>query len=426
MLDLKAIREDKDTVIRRLSARNKDYTEEIEKIIALDEKRREIISEVERLKNYRNTESKKIGDMKKSGLDAGPLMEMVKEAGENIKRLDDGLLQIEQERNRIMLDIPNLPHPDVVSGKDEEDNIEIRKWGAPKSLGFKALDHMELTENTLGIDLERGVKLSQARFNVKKGEIAAMERALIDLMLTIHTVENGYTEYSVPFMVNRESMTGTGQLPKFEEDLYKLEGEDLFLIPTAEVPLTNLYSGEIIPVADLPLKAAAHTPCFRKEKFSHGKDVRGIIRQHQFHKVELVKFVRPEQSYDELQSLVADVEKVLQRLDIPYRVVMLSTGDLSFSSAMTYDIEAWMPAQEKYREVSSCSNFEAFQARRANIKYRDEDNRKEYVHTLNGSGLAVGRVLIAVLENYQCPDGSVDVPEALRPFMGGKDKILVR
>jgi seryl-tRNA synthetase len=344
----------------------------------------------------------------------------MREVSQQIKGLDDELRGIEEEFDLFLLTVPNIPHASVPVGRSESDNVEIRSHGEKPSFDFEAKPHWEIGESLGILDFERGAKITGARFTLYRGMGARLERALINFMLDLHTEQHGYLEMLPPFMVNRESMTGTGQLPKFEDDLFRLEGLDYYLIPTAEVPVTNIHRGEILRSAELPLRYTAYTPCFRKEAGSYGKDTRGLIRQHQFNKVELVKFARPEQSYSELELLLDNAEEVLRRLGLHYRVVELCTGDLGFSAAKTYDIEVWLPGQEAYREISSCSNFEDFQARRAGIRFRDEEKAKpEFVHTLNGSGLAVGRTLVAILENYQSADGSVRIPEVLRPYVGG-------
>ena len=426
MLDIRRIVKEPSDVVEGLKRKNQDFNHEITRLIDLDRERRDAITATEELKRERNEASKKIGQLKKEGKETEPVMNQISGIGETIKEKDALIARVEEEMNSMLLSLPNIPHPSVPDGAGEEENVVVRTWGEIPKFDFPVLDHVTLGEHGNALDLERGVKVSQARFHYKKDELALLERALINFMLDMHTRQHGYVEYSVPFLVNREAMTGTGQLPKFEDDLYRLEEDDLFLIPTAEVPLTNLFAREILPPDSLPAKVTSHTPCFRREKFSHGKDVRGILRQHQFHKVELVNFVRPEESYQALEILVRDAAQVLEALKIPYRVLLLCTGDMSFSSAKTYDIEAWIPSQERYREVSSCTNFEDFQARRAGIRYKNESGKNEFVHTLNGSALAVGRLLIAVMENYQNADGSVSIPEALQPYMNGKTTILKR
>ncbi|MBE6031106.1 MAG: serine--tRNA ligase [Firmicutes bacterium] len=418
MLDIKRIREDYEGVKAAVERRLKgDFG--IENVKIFDEKRREILAEVEVLKNQQNQASKQIPVMKKEGKDTTELMAEMKELSDKIKALDAELSEVEANLQNALLNVPNTPNPDVQVGEDDTTNVEIRKWGTPREFDFENKAHWDVGTDLGILDFERAAKISGARFTVYKGLGAKLERAVINFMLNLHTGEHGFTEILPPFMVNRAAMTGTGQLPKFEEDMFYIPQKDFFLVPTAEVPVTNLLSNEILNEADLPVYYTAYTPCFRAEAGSAGRDTRGLIRQHQFNKVELVKFVKPETSYDELESLTAAAEKVLQLLEIPYRVVRLSTGDLGFSSAMTYDIEVWMPSYGRYVEISSCSNFESYQARRANIRFRPEEKGKpEFVHTLNGSGLAVGRTVAAILENYQNADGSVTIPEVLRPFMG--------
>lgn len=419
MLDIKRIREDFDGVKAAVERRCKgDFG--IDKVKELDSKRREILAEVEALKNKQNVTSREVPKLKKEGKDTTALFAEMKELSNKIKELDAEVSEVEEELKSTLLGIPNTPNPDVQIGEDDNDNALLRKVGTPTEFDFDEVKaHWDIGEGLDILDFERASKLSGARFTVYKGLGARLERAVINFMLDLHTEEQGYTEILPPFMVGREAMTGTGQLPKFEEDMFHVPAKDMFLIPTAEVPVTNLRAQEIIPFEELPVYYTAYTPCFRKEAGSAGRDTRGLIRQHQFNKVEMVKFVAPETSYDELEKLTNDAEEVLKRLGLPYRVVRLSTGDLGFSSAMTLDIEVWMPSYNRYVEISSCSNFEDFQARRANIRFkRDKDTKPEFVHTLNGSGLAVGRTVAAILENYQQEDGSVVVPEALRPYVG--------
>ena len=419
MLDIKRIREDFDGVKAAVERRCKgDFG--IDKVKELDSKRREILAEVEALKNKQNVTSREVPKLKKEGKDTTALFAEMKELSNKIKELDAEVGEVEEELRSTLLGIPNTPNPDVQIGEDDTDNVELRKVGTPTEFDFDEVKaHWDIGEALDILDFERASKLSGARFTVYKGLGARLERAVINFMLDLHTEEQGYTEILPPFMVGREAMTGTGQLPKFEEDMFHVPAKDMFLIPTAEVPVTNLRAQEILSFDELPVYYTAYTPCFRKEAGSAGRDTRGLIRQHQFNKVEMVKFVAPETSYDELEKLTNDAEEVLKRLEIPYRVVRLSTGDLGFSSAMTLDIEVWMPSYGRYVEISSCSNFEDFQARRANIRFkRDKDTKPEFVHTLNGSGLAVGRTVAAILENYQQADGSVVVPEALRKYMG--------
>lgn len=418
MLDIKRLREDFDNVKAAVERRGKgDFG--IDNVMVFDEKRRSILAEVEQMKNLQKIESKKIPQMKKNGEDTTALMEEMKELSDKIKVLDEQVSEAEANLKDALLNVPNTPHPTVPDGKDDQDNVELRKWGEPTSFDFEPKAHWDIGEDLDILDFERAAKLSGTRFTVYKGLGARLERSVINFMLNLHTEEHGFTEILPPFMVGRAAMTGTGQLPKFEDDMFHVPAKDHFLIPTAEVPVTNLRAGEILDGADLPIYYTAYTPCFRKEAGSAGRDTRGLIRQHQFNKVELVKFANPDNSYDELESLTHAAEEVLQILNIPYRVVKLSAGDLGFSSAMTYDIEVWMPSYGRYVEISSCSNFEDYQARRANIRFRREPKGKaEFVHTLNGSGLAVGRTVAAILENYQQADGSVKVPEALVKYMG--------
>ena len=418
MLDIKRIREDFDGVKKAVESRLKgDFG--IDDVREYDLKRREILSTVEQMKNEQKVKSKQIPVMKKEGKDTTELMAEMKALSEKIKELDSEVSEVEAKLHEALLNVPNTPYKDVQIGEDDSDNVELRKWGEPTTFDFESKAHWDIGEDLDILDFERAAKIAGARFTVYKGLGARLERSVINFMLNLHTEEHGFTEILPPFMVNRMAMTGTGQLPKFEEDMFYIPQKDFFLIPTAEVPVTNLYDNEILSADQLPIYHTAYTPCFRAEAGSAGRDTRGLIRQHQFQKVELVKFVKPETSYDELESLTAAAEEVLKRLEIPYRVVRLSTGDLGFSSAMTYDIEVWMPSYGRYVEISSCSNFENFQARRANIRFRPEEKGKpEFVHTLNGSGLAVGRTVAAILENYQQEDGSVVVPEVLRPYMG--------
>ena len=423
MLDIKRIRDSFDEVKAGVEKRGKgDFG--LEKVRELDVKRRQILAEVEALKNKQNTASRQVPKLKKAGEDTTALFAEMKQLSARIKELDGEVGAVEEELRSILLGVPNTPYKDVQIGADDSANVELRKWGTPREFGFEAKAHWDIGEALDILDFERAGKISGTRFTVYKGLGAKLERAVINFMLDLHTEEQGYTEILPPFMVNREAMTGTGQLPKFEDDMFYLPAKDFFLIPTAEVPVTNLRSKEIIPFEELPVYYTAYTPCFRKEAGSAGRDTRGLIRQHQFNKVEMVKFVAPETSYDELEKLTDNAEEVLRRLDIPFRVVRLSSGDLGFSSAMTYDVEVWMPSYGRYVEISSCSNFEDFQARRANIRFkRDKDTKPEFVHTLNGSGLAVGRTVAAILENYQQEDGSVVIPDALRPYMGGREVI---
>ncbi len=422
MLDLRFIREHPDLVREKLARRGGEYP--LEQLLELDQLRRKLIQDVENLRHERKKASEAIGELKRKGKDITAETTRVKELGERLKSLEKELQEIEAQVKTLLLEIPNLPHDSVPLGADEKDNQVVKRWGDMPSFDFTPRPHWEIGEELGIFDFVRAAKITGSRFVVYRGAGAMLERALITFMLDLHTRAHGYREVLPPFIVNEASMIGTGQLPKFKEDLFKLEDWDYYLIPTAEVPVTNLHRSEIVPEKALPLYYVAYTPCFRAEAGSHGRDVRGIIRQHQFNKVELVKFVPPENSYEELESLLLDTEEVLQKLGLPYRVVVLCTGDLGFSAAKTYDIEVWAPGQERFVEISSCSNFEDYQARRANIRYRPQGGQKpRFVHTLNGSGLAVGRTLMAILENYQQKDGTVVVPEVLRPYMGGLEVI---
>jgi seryl-tRNA synthetase len=417
MLDRKFIRENIEKVEQSL--KNRQMESPLDRFQELEEKRRDILYENEQLRHKRNINSDKIGELKREGKDASHIIEEMKEVSDKIKEYDEELDKVETELDDILLRIPNIPNESVPVGVDEEDNRELRKWGEPREFDFEYKAHWELGEDLDILDFERGGKVTGARFTFMKKAGARLERSLINFMLDLHTQEHDYSEVFPPFIANAESMTGTGQLPKFEKDMFKLNGLPYYLIPTAEVPVTNMYRDEILQKEELPIYHTAYSACFRAEAGAHGRDTRGIIRQHQFNKVEMVKFVEPETSYDELERITSDAEEVLQKLELPYRVVALCTGDLTFSSAKTYDLEVWMPAYDTYREISSCSNFEDFQARRAGIRYRPQPKAKaEYVHTLNGSGLAIGRTVAAILENYQNEDGSVTVPEVLRPYMG--------
>jgi len=403
---------------------NRQSDLELQPILELDEKRRRILVDVEEKKHQRNVASEEISRLKKEKKDASGLVEQMKQLGVEIKALDQQLAEVEQNFRDFLLIIPNVPDESVPVGRDEKDNFEVRTWGEKPVFDFEPKPHWEIGERLGILDFERGAKITGARFTLYWGAAAALERALISFMLDVHTKSHGYTEVLPPFMVNSNSMRGTGQLPKFKEDLFKLEGWDYWLVPTAEVPVTNIHSGEILEESDLPRYYTAYTPCFRSEAGSHGKDTRGLIRQHQFNKVELVKFTKPEDSYIELENLLKNAETILQELGIHYRVVLLCTGDMGFSSSKTYDIEVWLPGQNTYREISSCSNFEDFQARRANIRFRRKGrSRTDLVHTLNGSGLAVGRTVVAVLENFQQQDGTVLIPEVLRPYLGNMKAI---
>src|SRR5436190_2524786 len=428
MLDPAYVREHPDLVRTGLENRGLDAAAILEPFAALDAQRRGQILEVEELKREQNAAGEEVARAKKQGLDPSAVFAANKARGQKIKQLEAALEEVEQKRSDLLMTVPNLPHASVPVGKSADDNREVRRHGEPRAFDFEPKPHWDIG-TALGIlDFERAAKMSGARFSVLMGAGARLARALINYMLELHTREHGYTEVEPPFLVNADALRGTGNLPKFEQDLFKIAGEwDLFLIPTAEVPLTNLHRTEILDGRQLPLRYTAYTPCFRSEAGSYGADVRGLIRQHQFDKVELVKFTTPEQSHAELESLVANAETVLKRLELPYRTVVLCTGDMGFASCKTYDIEVWLPSQQTYREISSCSNTGAFQARRANIRFRPQGTGKaEHVHTLNGSGLAVGRTLIAILENYQQADGSVVVPQALRSYMGGLERITPR
>jgi seryl-tRNA synthetase len=424
MLAREYLRENADAY--RQALKNRGAAVDIERFLELDAERRRSIAAVEQLKAQKNAASQEIATLKKNKQDASAQIEALKHSGDEIKRLDDRVAQIEEEFRNLELEFPNVPHESAPVGPDESANRVERHWGQKPSFDFTPKSHWDLGEALNILDFDRATKVTGARFSILYGAAAKLSRALMNLMLDVHE-RQGYTEVLPPFIVNADSMRGTGQLPKFEEDLFRLTHEKpLYLIPTAEVPVTNIHRDEILDAAQLPIRYTAYTPCFRSEAGSYGKDTRGLIRQHQFEKVELVKFTAPDRSWDELEKLVADAEEILQILNLHYRVVTLSTGDMSFSSAKTYDIEVWLPGQETYREISSCSNFTDFQARRANIRYRSGDKKTSFVHTLNGSGLPLGRTLVAVLENYQQADGSVIVPEALRPYMRGMERITGR
>lgn len=421
MLDKNFVRESLEYVRERLGARGGTYS--LDELIAADAEWKSIILKSEELRRRRNEESEEIGKLKRAGNDTSAQQAKVKEISNEIKSLEEAAQAAEQRLNSLLHSIPNLPHSSVPVGADETANVEVRRWGKAPEFDFEPLDHVDLGSSLGILDMDRAAKITGARFSLLLRSGALMERALVNFMLDVHTKQHGYTEVLPPFMANSNSLFGTGNLPKFGQDLFKVEGTDYYLIPTAEVPVTNIYQNEILDEAELPKKFVAYTPCFRSEAGSYGKDVRGLIRQHQFNKVELVKFVAPSTSYDELESLTADAEDILQRLGLHYRVVTLSTGDMGFSSAKTYDLEVWLPSQGRFREISSCSNFEAFQARRANIRVRTKEGKKQLLHTLNGSGVAIGRTWLAILENYQQRDGSVVIPEALRPYMGGMEVI---
>jgi seryl-tRNA synthetase len=419
MLDPGLLRDDIAAVRAGLQKRGVDLTKELEDLAVLEARRRRILPELEGLKREQNAAGDEVARAKRQGQDIGKIQEAGRQRATQIKQLSIELDQVEQRRNRGLLMIPNLPHETVPVGRSSDDNVEVRRHGTQRTFSFTAQPHWDLGPALGIIDFERGTKIAGARFTVLVGAGARLERALINFMLHLHTTEHGYLEVAPPFMANGASLTGTGNLPKFEEDLFKIAGDwDLYMVPTAEVPLTNMHRGEILDSRQLPRRYTAYTPCFRSEAGSYGADVRGLIRQHQFDKVELMAFTEPEKSHEELERLTSNAEEVLKRLELPYRTVVLCTGDMGFASAKTYDIEVWLPGQNAYREISSCTNTESFQARRASIKYRPQSTGKaEFVHTLNGSGLAVGRTLIALLENYQQADGSVVVPDALRPFM---------
>ena len=422
MLDIKILRQEPERIKEALKKRNNDL--DITPAIELDKKRRALLQEAEQKKAQQNAISKKIPAMKKAGEDTAPIFAEMKELSNEIKGYDEQVREIDEELRNFMLRIPNIPNDSCPVGKDDSENVEVRRWGEPRKFDFEFKPHWDLGTDLDILDFERGTKIAGTRFTVYKGLGSRLERSVIQYFLNSHTEENGYTEIFPPFMVNRASMTGTGQLPKFEEDAYNVKNNDFFMITTAEVPVTNLHRDEILDGTKLPIKYCAYSACFRAEAGSAGRDTRGLIRQHQFNKVEMVKFAHPDHSYEELESLTNDAERLLQGLGLPYRVVCLSTGDLGFSSAKTYDLEVWMPSYGRYVEISSCSNFEDYQARRANIRFKNSPKDKaQFVHTLNGSGLAVGRTVAAIMENYQNADGSITIPEALVGYMGGRDKI---
>jgi seryl-tRNA synthetase len=425
MLDPGFLRDHMDEVRTGYANRGLQADAELEQLATLEARRRRLIPETEGLKREQNAAGDEVARAKRQGLDASPIFAANKARAQQIRQLEIQLDQVEQQRAALLMTLPNLPHASVPVGSSAADNAEVRRHGTPRTFDFEPKPHWDLGAALGILDFERATRMSGARFAVLTGAGARLSRALIDFMLDLHTREHGYTEVEPPFLVNADALRGTGNLPKFEQDLFRIAGDwDLYLIPTAEVPLTNLHRGEILDGRQLPLKYTAYTPCFRSEAGSYGADVRGLIRQHQFDKVELVKLTAPDASYDELEALTRNAEEVLNRLGLPYRTVLLCTGDMGFASAKTYDIEVWLPSQSTYREISSCSNTEGFQARRANIRFRREGTGKaEFVHTLNGSGLAVGRTLIAILENYQQKDGSVVIPEALRPYMRGLEAI---
>ena len=426
MLDIQLLRKDAALVAERLAARG--FAFDTARFETLETERKTIQTRTQDAQSRRNTLSKQIGMMKGKGEDTTAVMAEVAGLGDEQKRLEARLAELQTELNDFLMGVPNLPHESVAVGRDETSNVEVSRWGTPKSFDFPVRDHVDLGEGLGQLDFAAAVKITGSRFSVMKGGLARLHRALAQFMLDVHTTEHGYTEVYVPYLVNADSMRGTGQLPKFEEDLFhvpRTDSDKLYLIPTAEVPVTNLVRDEIVAAEALPLKFVAHTPCFRSEAGSYGRDTRGMIRQHQFDKVELVQMVKPEDSYAALEALTANAEAILQKLGLPYRKMLLCSGDMGFSSAKTYDLEVWLPAQNTYREISSCSNFEAFQARRMQARFRSGQGKPELLHTLNGSGLAVGRTLVAILENYQNADGSVTVPEALRPWMGGLERITV-
>jgi seryl-tRNA synthetase len=427
MLDIKLIREQLGLVKLQLNRRDPSNSFDLERLLEIDEDLRNNLYGSHNLRSEKKSTSEKIGELKKKGQAASELMELVKAINIALKKQDEDIKPLQDKLRDILLKIPNLPSNDTPDGANESENEEIRKWGKKPHFNFEPKDHLELGESLGLLDMKRAVKISGARFAVFRGQGAALLRALIQFMLDTQTRDNGYEELYPPVLVNKESLEGTGQLPKFKEDLFELPNDELFLIPTAEVPVTNYHRDEILPEESLPVKYAAYTLCFRREAGSYGKDTQGIIRQHQFDKVELVKFVKPEHSYDELEQLVTDAESILQKLNLHYRVVNLCAGDLGFSAAKTYDLEVWLPSQNTYREISSCSNFTDYQARRAMIRFKSKDGGKpELVHTLNGSGLAAGRLFVAVLENYQQADGSIQIPEPLRPYLNGKDRISLK
>jgi seryl-tRNA synthetase len=422
MLDIKYLRQNIDLVRKKMNERGQKI--DFDRFLSLDTKRRDILQAVETLRNERNSVSKQVGELKKKKEDASKLIEKMGEVSAKIKEYDESLRVTEEELTAFVMIVPNIQHESVPQGSGAEDNPVVRAWGEKPVFNFEPKQHFDLGESLNILDFARGAKITGARFTLYRGAGAQLERAILNFMLDLHTVNHGYTEVLTPFMVNAESMTGTGQLPKFKEDLFKIEGMEYYLIPTAEVPVTNIYRDEILEEEMLPVYLVAYSPCFRAEAGSYGKDTRGLIRQHQFNKVEMVKFSKPETSYDELEKLTANAEEVLKKIGIPFRTVCLCTADLGFSSAKTYDVEAWLPGQNTYREISSCSNFEDFQARRAAIRFRRKESGKvEFVHTLNGSGLAVGRTVVAVMENYQQADGSIIIPEVLRPYMRGLERI---
>ncbi len=432
MLEIQQLRNDLENVSKTLAKRG--FAFPVDAFNSLEAERKTIQTQTQELQAKRNTVSKQIGHAKSKGEDVSGILAEIANLGDELKQAETQLEQIQIKMQHMLLEVPNLPHDSVPEGKGEEDNVEIRRWGTPRNFDFEIKDHVSVGEDLGLLDFETAVKLSGSRFNVMTGALARLHRALAQFMLDIHTQENGYTEAYVPYLINSDSLRGTGQLPKFEEDLFAVyaggkddddKSPDFHLIPTAEVPITNMVRNEIVPLEQLPMKYAAHTPCFRSEAGSYGRDTRGLIRQHQFDKVELVHIVHPEQSYDALEQLISHAEMILQKLELPYRVMTLCTGDMGFSATKTYDIEVWLPAQNTYREISSCSNCEAFQARRMQARFRNTKGKPELLHTLNGSGLAVGRTLVAILENCQNKDGSVSIPTVLQPYMGGIKKLSI-
>ena len=421
MLDLQLLRNDLENVVQRLAARG--FALDMRSFQELEQERKAVQIRTQELQAKRNQTSKQIGVAKSKGEDVSAIMAEVASLGDELKAAEEKLAYIQNQLDDVLMTIPNLPHESVPAGKTEADNVEVRRVGTPRHFDFAVKDHVDVGEGLKLLDFETAVKISGARFSVMKGALARLHRALAQFMLDTHTQEHGYTEVYVPYLVNADSMRGTGQFPKFQDDQFHVCADNLYLIPTAEVPVTNIVRDEIVALEDLPVKFVSHTPCFRREAGTYGKDTRGMIRQHQFDKVELVQIVHPSASYAALETLLGHAETILQKLELPYRVVNLCMGDMGFSAAKTYDIEVWLPAQNTYREISSCSNFEAFQARRMQARYRNEKNKPELVHTLNGSALAVGRTLVAILENYQNADGSVTIPAVLRPYMGNTEKL---
>ena len=421
MLDVQLLRNDLEETAQRLKLRG--FELDVKRFQGLEQERKSVQMRTQELQAKRNQSSKQIGIAKSKGEDVSSIMAEVANLGDELKVAEEKLAVTQTQLNELLMTIPNLPHESVPPGKSETDNVEVRRVGTPRTFDFPVKDHVDVGEGLKQLDFETAVKITGARFSLMKGPLARMHRAVAQFMMDTHTQEHGYTEVYVPFLVNADSMRGTGQFPKFQDDQFHVSADNLYLIPTAEVPVTNIMRDEIVPFEDLPVKFVSHTPCFRREAGSYGRDTRGMIRQHQFEKVELVQIVAPEHSYAALDTLLDHAETILKQLELPYRVMALCSGDMGFSAAKTYDIEVWLPAQNTYREISSCSNFEAFQARRMQARYRNEKNKPELVHTVNGSGLAVGRTLVAILENYQNVDGSVTIPSVLRPYMGGIEQI---